>query len=75
MEDKYEKLMEKFHRIMESGPDENEAVEFWSKISAKEYDDLIDLFSKNKVDGMSDEIRMKLVDLLKNLRQGLHKNE
>jgi len=63
------KLLEKFERMIKSNLTENEALDFWSKLNAKEYDRLTYLFEQGEIDGMPENIRLKLVELFKKLRK------
>ncbi len=65
------KLYEKFKVAMKNTPSENEALDFWSKLSAEEYDRLIDLFEKDKIEGVPENIRLKLVVFFKKVKERL----
>jgi len=73
MDEADKKLFEKFDEIMKSRPLNADALKFWSKLGKEEYERLIYLFENNKIDIMSDEIRLKLVGMLKNLKGGLYR--
>lgn len=63
------KLLEKFEGTVKSNPAENEALDFWSKLNAEEYDRLTYLFGQNEIDGMPKNIRLKLVEFFKKVRK------
>ncbi|MEA1936514.1 MAG: hypothetical protein U9N04_00140 [Patescibacteria group bacterium] len=71
MTEEDKKLFEKFEEMMKSMPSENEALDFWSKLSVVEYDRLIYLFEQNKIDKMSENIRLKLVVFFKKVKERL----
>ena len=63
------KLLKKFERMIKSNFTENETLDFWSKLSAEEYDRLGYLFEQDEIDGIPENIRLKLVELFKKLRK------
>ncbi|MEA2097964.1 MAG: hypothetical protein U9P70_02725 [Patescibacteria group bacterium] len=75
MEEIDKKLLEKFENLISDQPTEEEATEFLSKLSTEEYERLIYLFENNKIDGMSESIKLKLVEVFKKIKEGLSKNQ
>ncbi len=71
MTDEDKKLYEKFKEMMKSAPSESEALDFWSKLNIEEYDRLIDLFEKDKIKGVPENIRLKLVVFFKKVKERL----
>lgn len=69
--DEDKKLYEKFKEMMKSAPGESEALDFWSKLSAEEYDRLIDLFEKEEIKEVPENIRLKLVVFFKKVKEKL----
>ncbi|MCK4799370.1 hypothetical protein KAS31_00130 [Candidatus Parcubacteria bacterium] len=75
MEEIDKKLLEKFDDLMSDQLTEEEATEFLSNLSTKEYERLIYLFENNKIDGMSKNMRLELVKVFKKVKEGLLKNQ
>lgn len=69
--DEDKKLFNKFEEVMKNMPSESEAIDFWSKLSAEEYDRLIYLFEQNKIKKIPEEIRLKLIALFKKIKEKL----
>ena len=75
MEEIDKNLLEKFENLMSDQPTEGKATEFISKLSTEEYERLIYLFENNKIDGMSDNIRLELIKVFKKIKEGLSKDQ
>ena len=75
MEEIDKKLLEKFENLMSDQPTEEKATEFLSKLSTEEYERLIYLFENNEIDGMSENVRIKLVEIFKKIKEGLSKDQ
>lgn len=75
MEEIDKKLLEKFENLMSDKPTEEKATDFLSKLSTEEYERLIYLFENNKIDGMSESMRLKLVEVFKKIKEGLSKDQ
>lgn len=71
MTDEDKKLFEKVDKIIKNKPSEQEAIDFWLGLGINEYDRLVYLFENNEINGMGEEIRLRLVSGLKRLREGL----
>lgn len=65
------KLVEKFRKVFEANPTEDEALDLWSGLTVAEYDRLIALFETNRPQGMAEEVRLDLVDVFRSLRNKL----
>lgn len=74
MEEIDKKLLEKFEDLTSSQPTEEKSTEFLSKLSAEEYERLIYLFENNKIAGMSENMRLELVEVFKKVKEGLSEN-
>lgn len=75
MEEIDKNLLEKFENLMSYQPTEEKATEFLSKLSTEEYERLIYLFENNKIDRMSDNIRLELIKVFKKIKKGLSKDQ
>ncbi len=64
-------LFRKIDAVLRKRPSSEEAVDFWLGLSAEEYDRLVFLFENNKIEGMSSEVRLKLVKAFKRLKERL----
>ena len=71
MTEEDKKLFEKFEEMMKDIPSENEALDFWSKLSIEEYDRLIFLFEQGEIEGMPEKIRLKLVVFFEKVKEKL----
>ena len=63
------KLLKKFERMIKSNFTENETLDFWSKLNAEEYDRLGYLFEQDEIDGIPENIRLKLIKFFKKVRE------
>lgn len=75
MEEADIKLFEKFEKAMSMKPGNDAAAKFLSGLSQEEYDRLIQLFENNRIEGMDENIRLKLVETYKKIKEGLAKNK
>lgn len=73
MTEEDKKLYEKFEEIIKNKPSDSEALDFWSKLSAKEYDRLIYLFENNEIEGMPESVRKKLAETFRKLKEAIGK--
>jgi hypothetical protein len=64
-------LVEKFRKVFDATPADDKALDLWSGLSVEEYSRLIVLFEQNKPIGMSDEVRLDLIEVLKRLKAKL----
>jgi len=64
-------LFKKFEEMMANRPSEKETLDFWSKLSVEEYDRLIHLFEQGEIDGMPENVRLKLVVFFKKIKEKL----
>jgi len=74
MEEIDKKLFEKFEDIISGKPDENQGAEFLSRLSQEEYGRLIRIFENNEIEGMDKNVRVKLIETYKKIKEGLAKN-
>jgi len=75
MEEIDKSLLEKFDNLISDQPTEEKATEFLSKLSSEEYERLIYLFENNEIDGMSENVKIKLVEVFKKIKEGLSKDQ
>lgn len=73
MNEKDKKLYEKFEKIVKNKPSDDEAVDFWVKLGAEEYERLIFLFENNEIKEMPENVKIKLVETFRELKQALEK--
>lgn len=66
-------LIEKINKIFSKNMGAKEAAEFFGDLNIEEYDQLMEMLKKIEIPNISNETKNKALNILKGLREQLHK--